>query len=97
MLNVTLRAYQNYERDRVPFRRLTEIATLTGVEQEWLLRGDAPQQLSDVARGLLADMADAISTVERSQESVHEKLDEVLSRLDDLVGGQLPPAETPQH
>lgn len=46
LLNVTTRAYQNYERERVPFRRLSEIARLTSVEQEWLLRGD-PQTEAD--------------------------------------------------
>ena len=40
LLNVTTRTWQNYERDRVPFRRLGEIARLTSVQQEWLVRGD---------------------------------------------------------
>lgn len=92
LLNVTTRAYQNYERDRIPFRSLGKIAQLTGVQQEWLLRGD-PAEPTQVQAGLMRDVASGVATLERSQEDVHSKLDEVLERLARLEGGQLPPAE----
>lgn len=38
-LGVTLRAWQNYEANRVPFRSLSRIAEITGVAESWLLRG----------------------------------------------------------
>lgn len=90
LLNVTTRAYQNYEADRVPFRRLSEIARLTSVEQEWILRGDPP---TEADRGLLKDVADAVEQLERSAESVHQKLDETLARLARLEDGLSPPEE----
>lgn len=40
LLGMTLRGYQNYESNRVPFRWLDKIAELTGKTAEWLLRGD---------------------------------------------------------
>ncbi len=39
LIGVRPRTYQNYERDRVPFRLLGRIAEVTGRDQEWFLRG----------------------------------------------------------
>jgi transcriptional regulator with XRE-family HTH domain len=86
LLSVTTRAYQNYERDRVPFRSLDKIARLFNVTQEWLLRGD-PQEAVSPPVELLRAAADGIAELSRSQESVHERLDEVLERLGRLEAG----------
>jgi transcriptional regulator with XRE-family HTH domain len=43
LLAMTMRGYQNYESNRVPFRHLERIAELTHVTQTWLLRGDPPE------------------------------------------------------
>lgn len=40
LLNVTTRAWQNYERARVPFRRMTDIARVTNRSEKWLLHGE---------------------------------------------------------
>lgn len=95
LLNVTGRAIQNYESRRVPFRRLEEIAKLTAVSQEWLLRGDTRSQ--EVDSELLVDVAEAVTELGRSQESVHKKLDLLLARLAELAAGQSTPGETRQQ
>lgn len=79
LLNITTRAMQNYERNRVPFRRLEEIAKLTNVSQEWLLRGD-PEPIAPPVE-LLQEVAASTESLMASQESVHERLGEVLDRL----------------
>ena len=40
LLGMTMRGYQNYESNRVPFRWLDKIGEITGRSGEWLLRGD---------------------------------------------------------
>lgn len=53
MLDLSTRGYQAYEADRVPFRRLDQIAEITGVTKAWLLHGeDVPPASVD----LLAEM-----------------------------------------
>jgi transcriptional regulator with XRE-family HTH domain len=90
LLGVTTRAYQNYERDRVPFRLLTRIADVTNVEERWLLHG--PPTEDDLARAeLLRQVADGVATIERSQENVLERL----VRIEDLLSP--PEAARPSH
>ena len=89
LLSVTTRAYQNYERDRVPFRSLGKIATLTAVSQEWLLRGELQETESP---GLLRDVASGVAELERSSEHVLQQLDDVLARLA-RIEGWLSPSE----
>lgn len=90
LLSVTTRAYQNYERDRVPFRSLEKVARLFGVTQEWLLRGDPPASDPPANAELLRAAADGIAELSRSQESVHDRLDEVLARLARIEAGLSP-------
>ena len=80
-LDVEIKTVQNYERNRVPFRRLEEIAKLTRVSHDWLLRG-APQTPAN--QELSADVLDALAGLQDSQESVHGKLDQILRRLKEL-------------
>ena len=54
LLGLTLRGYQNYESERVPFGRLIEIAKLTNVEEQWLLYGVTPAPQDDLREGLSA-------------------------------------------
>lgn len=58
LLGMTLRGYQNYESDRVPFRKLGRIAELFGVTEPWLLRGGASTEdvatVADIVRRLAA-------------------------------------------
>ena len=91
LLSVTTRAYQNYEKERVPFRSLAKIAALTNVSQEWLLRGDVPEATPS---SLLTDVASGIVQLERSSEDVLRVLDECLARLERIEGALLPPGET---
>lgn len=57
-LGVTLRAWQNYEAIRVPFRSLTRISEMFGVPEGWILRGEEPAEdgptLADIVRRLQA-------------------------------------------
>lgn len=93
LLNVTVRAVGNYESRRVPWRRLEDIAKLTGVTQEWILRGDLPAVSAPVE--LLQEVAESVETLMSSQESVQARTGEVLDRLarieaklDELSGGR---------
>ena len=89
------RSLQDYEAGvTIPWAHMREISALLGKPPEWFLHGDpeaSPQQ--DVQAGLMRDVAAGVATLERSQEDVHSKLDEVLERLARLEGQQLPPAE----
>jgi transcriptional regulator with XRE-family HTH domain len=93
-LGVTQRAYWNYENNRVPFRRMTEIAEITGKSQDWLYRGDPPP--SALPAGLLKAVADGVEQLERSAEDVLGRLDETLARLARIEDALLPPGETHQ-
>lgn len=76
LLGLTLRGYQNYENLRVPWDRLGDIARLTGVTEEWLLRGDQPP----AAR---AD-EERVTRLEERVEDVQQKLVRALEMLEDL-------------
>lgn len=92
LLNVTTRAYQNYERDRVPFRSLGKIANLTNVTQEWLLHG-APAEATLAHGELLRAVAEGVEQIERSAEEVLQRLDEALARLGRIEAAVLPPGD----
>lgn len=92
LLNVTTRAYQNYERDRVPFRSLTKIASLASVSEAWLLQGEPKQEILAQAE-LLRGVADGIVELERSSEHVLQQLDEALARLGTIEAALLPPGD----
>ena len=94
LLNVTTRAYQNYEKNRVPFRSLAKIASLTDVTQEWLLRGDAPELASSP---LLSDVATGVAQLERSSEDALKALDECLVRLGRIEAALSPGGESRQR
>lgn len=92
LLNVTTRAYQNYERDRVPFRSLSKIAKMLNVSEQWLLHG--PPNQDTLAHGeLLKGVADGVTQLERSSEDVLKTLDDVLARLGRIEDALLPPGE----
>jgi transcriptional regulator with XRE-family HTH domain len=74
-LDITTRAYQAYEADRVPWRRLDQIAELTGVTRSWLLHG------SDTPPDPLPPGSDLL-------EAIRELTDELRRRrLDDGEAG----------
>lgn len=77
LLNLTTRAYQNYERVRVPFRRMGDIARLTGKTEAWLLHGDP----AEPAEG---DMAQVRELLEAQQRT----LDELVEAVAHLRRGQ---------
>lgn len=79
LLNVTTRAYQNYERDRAPFRRLSEIARLTGVDQEWLLRGDPPPRIDP--EDLLSRMEALEGKVATGFEALEAAIEQLAAQL----------------
>ena len=47
-LGVTLRAYQYYEKNRVPWMRLEDLADILEVTRKWLIHGD-PVENTDLA------------------------------------------------
>lgn len=92
-LDVTQRAYWNYEHNRVPFRRLRDIAEVTGTTQGWLLHGEPPP-LQEPQTQLLRDVAAGVEQLERSSEDVFQRLDEALARLKRIEDAVSPPVET---
>lgn len=64
LLGLTLRGYQNYEDERVPFGRLSEIAKLAGVEESWLLYGGEARNQDDLREGL-ATLVDLVRSVDQ--------------------------------
>lgn len=66
LLDLTLRGYQNYENERVPFRRIGEIARLTRVEERWLLYGGGAMAQ--------AEQLEALATVVDLLHSIDEHL-----------------------
>lgn len=72
-LGITLRAYQNYEASRVPFRRLAEVAILFSVDQDWILRGERNVEPTEIS-SLMAEVRRLAQGVERNGE----KLDQLL-------------------
>lgn len=58
-LGVTLRAYQNYESVRVPFRSLSRMAAVFDVPERWLLHGER-----EVAEDGLALIASRLQSLE---------------------------------
>ena len=74
LLNMSMRGYQNYESDRVPWRELDKIAELTGKPQEWFLRGDeepATQSQTAIVE-LRAEIRDLRESVESLLLEVRE-------------------------
>jgi transcriptional regulator with XRE-family HTH domain len=74
LLAMTMRGYQNYESNRVPFRQLDKIAELTNVTQMWLLRGDLP----DASGSPDPEILERLARLEASVESLRQ---EVLAAL----------------
>lgn len=80
VLHITLRAYQNYEKDRVPFRSLTEIAEAFGVTEPWLLRGDyEPRTAADAAT--LAEVLRRLESLEGKVETAGKATTKSLDSL----------------
>ena len=91
-LSVTDRAYQNYEKARVPWRKLRKIAKLTNTSEQWLRHG--PPTDEPAAQGqLLRDVAAGVETLERSQEQVLLRLSDAQERLARIEAALSPPAE----
>ena len=73
LLGMTMRGYQNYESNRVPFRWLDKIADLTGKSQEWLLRGDVePVEATPSRSELLQETRETRAVVESLLREVRE-------------------------
>ena len=73
LLDLTLRGYQNYEHERVPFGRLTEIAKLTNVEETWLLYGDEARSQDDL-REALATLVDLVRSVDQRLARIEQAI-----------------------
>jgi len=73
-LDITMRAYQAYESDRIPWRRLTQIGEITGKSKAWLLHGEEEQPSQEVLSG-----------AEELLAAIHELTAQV-SRLADRTG-----------
>jgi transcriptional regulator with XRE-family HTH domain len=81
LLHMTMRGYQNYESDRVPWRTLDKIAELTNVTQEWLLRGNGDDRVElsqSPSTEALAEKVDRLASA--VEELRHEILAELQSR-----------------
>jgi transcriptional regulator with XRE-family HTH domain len=66
-LGVAMRTYQNYEKDRVPWRLMGRISDITGRSLRWLLHGEDDSEPS-------AEVVQRLAAVEA-------KLDIVLAQL----------------
>jgi transcriptional regulator with XRE-family HTH domain len=84
LLGMTMRGYQNYETDRVPWRKLDKIADLVGVTQMWLLRGDPDERTESGATPPLPD--GVIERLDKIEESVESLRQAVLSALETRGG-----------
>jgi len=73
-LYVRPRTYQNYERDRVPWRLLDQIAKLTKREQAWFLHGDEGPDLSAV-----------LARIETAVQKTRDELHEIRDRVDQVI------------
>jgi transcriptional regulator with XRE-family HTH domain len=56
LLELTPRAYQNYERTRVPWESLAQIARLTGCDLEWFLYGESYTHQLEQLEARIADL-----------------------------------------
>jgi transcriptional regulator with XRE-family HTH domain len=74
LLNMTMRGYQNYESNRVPFKHLEKIAELTNVTQMWLLRGDLPGAGAMPPSNGDAAVLERLDGLERSVESLRQAI-----------------------
>ena len=75
LLNMSMRGYQNYESERVPWRDLDKIADLTGKTQIWFLRGDDPATPSQPHD----DLYRKVEAVEAAVESLRTEIRAVLA------------------
>lgn len=87
-LGITMRAYQNYEASRVPFRALSRVVEIFGVPEPWLLRGGDPAEAGSTL-GLLQELREAVdgsaaSTTE-ALEALARGIARLEARLDQLV------------
>lgn len=74
LLGLTLRGYQNYEDERVPFGRLTEIAKLTNVEERWLLYGVSEKEPQDDLREGLSTLVDLVRSVDQRLARIEQAI-----------------------
>ena len=73
LLNMSMRGYQNYESDRVPWREIDKIADLTGRTQEWFLRGDPDADGATPSRSEIVQLRDEVRDLRTSVEALlHE-------------------------
>jgi transcriptional regulator with XRE-family HTH domain len=78
LLHMTMRGYQNYEKDRVPWRALDKIAELTNVTQEWLLRGGPDEATAGPPSLSNHELVEKIERVEQAVESLRQEILEAL-------------------
>jgi transcriptional regulator with XRE-family HTH domain len=81
LLDVAMRTYQNYEKNRVPWALMGRISDITGRSLRWLLHGE------DDAEPSMAVMQ-RLAVVERDLATHTEKLDRVLELLEDGTPGR---------
>lgn len=74
-LGVTLRAWQNYEATRVPFRSLSRIADMLGVQEVWLLRGEPSAADTATLADVVLRLAALEETVGLQGEATAKSLD----------------------
>jgi transcriptional regulator with XRE-family HTH domain len=73
LLGMTMRGYQNYESERVPWRKLGQIAELAGVTEMWLIRGDpAASNGANPAEPTLPEVLQRLDSLEGSVESLRQ-------------------------
>lgn len=88
VIGVTLRAYQNYESVRVPFRTLSRVAEIFGVAESWLLRGGELERAGDL-RDRLAEIRAAVDgsaeATAASIEALARGIAELNERLEQLA------------
>jgi|SRR6516165_10377803 transcriptional regulator with XRE-family HTH domain len=74
LLAVAPRTYQNYEKDRVPWRLMGKISDVTGRSLRWLLHGEDDAEPS-------MEIMQRIGRLELGQERIEAKLDALVRHV----------------
>lgn len=80
-IGVTMRAYQNYESVRVPFRSLSRIADVFDVQESWILHGEREAE-ADALASIAARLESLEARVAESAALTKKALDLLAERQD---------------
>lgn len=79
-LDVTLRGYQTYEASRVPWRRLDQIAEITGKSKQWLIHGTKPDEPQQEPAPVSAEIVEAMGALTNEIRRLNARIDQMERR-----------------